>query len=118
MSTLKINDYETSLINEISAISSFKPLTIRNILESTFLRQLESLLSGEEIHVPFLGVLQVKYEGDDYVSGSRLAKLNVEFLPSELLKRLAGEIHDGESDIIWQLSERKIRSAAQRKLEE
>lgn len=115
---LKINDYETSLINEISAISTFKPPTVRSILESAFLRQLESLLSGEDINIPYIGTLHVDYNGDDYVSGAKVANITFTVNASDLFKRLAGEIHDGESDIIWQLHEKRISSALKEKLDE
>ena len=117
-SFLKLNEYDTSLVNEISAMSTFKPTTVRTILESALMRQVESLLKGDEVQIPFLGKLKIEYVGDDFISGAKLAKINVTFEPSDLLVRLAGEAHDGESDLIWQLSERKIRSAAQKKLEE
>jgi hypothetical protein len=117
-SHLKINDYEISLINEISAISTHSPATVRNILESAFLRQMESLLAGEDISLPFIGTVSIKYKGDDYVSGSKLANFDPILNPSELFVRLVGEAHDGESNIIWQLSEKRIKSASQKKLEE
>lgn len=115
---LRLSDYEVSLINEISAISTFKPTTVRDVLENTFIRQLESILNGEDILIPFIGRLHVEYEGDDFVSGAKVAKISFSGEPSEVFKRLVGEIHDGESDIIWNLCEKKIRAAAQKKLEE
>lgn len=115
---LKINEYEMSLINEISAMSSFKPLTVRYVLESTFLRQLETLLAGEDIKIPFLGELHIEYNGENYVSGAQVADVVCTLKPSDLFLKLIGEIHDGDSDIIWQISEKKIRSAIQKKLEE
>jgi len=73
-SFLKISEYESSLINEISAISTFKPTTVRTILEAAFLRQLEALLRGDEIQIPYLGRLKVDYTGDDFISGAKLAR--------------------------------------------
>lgn len=115
---LKITEYENSLINEISAISTFKPITVRNTLESAFLRQLESALSGEDIQIPFIGTLHVEYLGDEFVSGSKVANIKCTVEPSELFIRLMGEIHDGDSSTIWQISERKIRASLQSKLDE
>jgi hypothetical protein len=117
-SNLKINEYEVSLMNEISAISTYKPLTVRNILESAFLRQVESLLEGNDIQIPFIGTLHIDYEGDDFVSGGKVAKFSTHLTPSDLFVRLVGDAHDGKGDIIWQISEKKIRAASQKKLEE
>ena len=96
----------------------YKLLTVRNVLESAFLRQIESLLAGEDIHIPFIGTLHIDYEGDDYVSGAKVAKFTPLLTPSNLFIRLVGDAHDGKGDIIWQISEKKIRAAAQKKLEE
>ena len=117
-SNLKMKDYEVSLMNEISAISTYKPVTVRNVLESAFLRQIESLLSGDDINIPFIGTLHVEYKGDDYVSGNKVANLELSLTPSDLFIRLAGEAHDGNGDIIFQISERNIRTAAQKRLDE
>lgn len=115
---LKLNEYENSLINEISAISTHSPTTVRNILESAFLRQIESILNKEDFYIPFIGSVHVEYKGDNYVSGSKVADIDPQLKPSELFIRIVGEAHDGESNIIWQLSEKRIKAAAQRKLEE
>ncbi len=115
---LKITEYENSLINEISAISTFKPITVRNTLESAFLRQLESLLSEEDIQIPFIGKLNIEYLGDEYISGSKVAKIKCTVEPSELFTHIVGELHDGDTSIIWQISERKIKSSLQSKLDE
>jgi len=115
---LKMNEYEISLVNEISAISTYKPLTVRNVLESALLRQIESLLGGDDIQIPFIGTLHIEYEGDDIVSGTKVARFTAHLTPSDLFVRLVGDAHDGKGDIIWQISEKKIRAAAQKKLEE
>ena len=117
-SYLKTNEYESSLMNEISAMSTYKPLIVRNILESAFLRQIESLLAGEDINIPYIGKLHIVYNGDDYVSGNKVANFTCELIPSDLFVRVVGETHDGNGDIIWQIAERKVRAAAQKKLEE
>lgn len=120
---LRIGDYETELINEISAISTHKAATVRSILESTHLRQIESLLSSEDnqnyyMDIPYIGTVHIIYNGDNYVSGAKISDITCYLEPSDLLKRLIGEIHDGESNIIWKISEKKITSALQQKLEE
>ena len=114
----RLGDYETSLMNEISALSTYKPATVRTIIESIFLRQIEELLSGKDVDLPFIGKMHIIYNGDNYVSGAKISDINCIVSPSELFKRLVGEIHDGHSEIIQNLSEQKIASALQHKLNE
>lgn len=114
----KLGEYETSLMNEISALSTFKPATVRTIIESIFLRQIEELLSGKDLDLPFIGKMHITYNGDNYVSGAKISDITCNVDPSDLFKRLVGEVHDGHSSIIQSLSEQKIASALQRKLDD
>jgi len=112
-SYLKLDDFEKSLIEEISTLSGYSPTIVRDVLESTFLRQLEFLLTQKEILVPFLGKLFVKYVGEEWVGGTKLAKVDVFFSSSELLKRFVGEIQDKKSPTLNNLMQKKIRGALQ-----
>jgi hypothetical protein len=115
---LSLGDFEKSLITEISALSGHSVAMVRDVLEATFLRQLEQHMNDKDITIPFVGDVHIKYLGDNLVSGNRLTDMDCFIAPSELLKRLVGDIQDGESDIITQLLQRKIKSALQVKLEE
>jgi hypothetical protein len=113
MSYIRLDDFEKSLIEEISTLSSNSPIAVRDILEATFLRQLESLLEGKEIIIPFLGKILVKYLEDEWIAGAKSAKIDVFFSPSDLLKRFVGEIHDGDSQTLNTLIQKKIKGVLQ-----
>jgi hypothetical protein len=118
MAYLKLKEFEKNLIEEISTLSGHQPLVIREILEFTFLRQLEQYMKGENITVPYLGRIKIQYKGDTVSFGAKQAEIEVFFSPSDLLRRLVGDISDGESEIIDTLLIKKVESALQAKLDE
>jgi hypothetical protein len=114
---LRLDDFEKTTLEEIATLSGHSSVTVRDVLESTFLRQLEFIMSNKPIVVPFLGKLLVRYKGDSYVSGEKIAEIESFFSVSDLLKRLIGDIHDGESNIIGQLLQKQLKGALQEVLE-
>ncbi len=118
MSSLKLNEFEKSLVQEISTISGSQELQVREILEFTFLRQLEQYIESGEISIPFIGKCRIDYEGDEFVAGAKLAKVSMNLKPSPLLLRVIGEAEDSESAIIENLLQGKIKAAFQNKLNE
>jgi hypothetical protein len=110
---LRLDEFEKGILEEIATLSGHSFATVRDILESAFLRQLEYVMNGEPVAVPYLGTIKVIYKGDNYVSGTRVADVECHFETSELFKRLVGDIQDGESDLISQLLQKKIKSALQ-----
>ena len=115
---LKLENFEKELIEEISTLSGHSPNLIRDVLELTFLRQLELLMQGKDFRVPFVGRVKPMYAGDNFVGGEKEAIVTCLFAPSELLKRVVGDINDGGSDILSDLLQKKLKSALQEALEE
>lgn len=114
---LRLDDFEKGVIEEIATLSGHSAVTVRDVLEATFLRQLEYVMSNKPIIIPFLGNALVRYKGDEFVSGEKVAKTESFFAPSNLLLRLVGDIHDGESEIIATLMQKKLKGALQDILE-
>jgi hypothetical protein len=110
---LKLSDFETTTIQELHLLSGLSESVIQEVLEYVFIRQMEQLLEGAVISIPFIGKLTISYDGDDYIGGTKVAKLSTELTASGLLKRVVGEIQDDDSDILSQLMQRKIKSAVQ-----
>ena len=116
--TLKLNEFEKSLIQEISTISGSTELQVREVLEFTFLWQIEQYIENDgEINLPFIGRCKVTYEGEEFVAGAKLAKAKIETKPSQLFLRVIGEAEDGESAIIENLLQGKIKAALQSALD-
>jgi len=110
---LKLTEFERGVIQEISTISGYTESQVREVLEFTFLRQVEQYIEGGKINIPFIGTCKVDYEGDDFVSGAKLARIKTELTPSLLFKRVVGGAEDGESAIIEDLLQGKIKAALQ-----
>lgn len=118
MGYFKLEEFERDLCEEISTLTGYSPMVVRDILEGTFLRQLELIMRNKEVLIPFLGKMLIKYNGDDFVAGTRVANIDCLFSPSDLLKRMVGDIKDGESDILRNLLSKKISKELRSILEE
>lgn len=115
---IKLDEHEKSLIEEISTISEYTEHNVRNVLEFSFYRQMEQLLEGEAISLPFIGKVKLAYEGDITLSNEREAIVTAQFTPSSLMKRIMGDIADGEADTLFYLLEKKFKRSLQDKLKD
>ena len=114
---LKLNEYESELIEEISTLAGYSESTVRDIQELTLFRQLEDAMREKDIRIPFIGKLHVVHHGDTYVNGTREANVECFFAPSDLFKRIIGDIVDGDSELLADLLQKKIGAVLQEKLE-
>lgn len=108
---LKLNSFEKDLVQEISTLSGYSPAIVREVLEFTFIRQIEQYFADNKLPVPFLGELLVKFKGDEFVNGEKDAIIDTTFLPSSILKTVVGEIEDGDMELIKNLLEQKVKAA-------
>ena len=108
MSNLSLNNFERDLIEEISLIQDVPPAKIRDILEAVFLRQIENYLDKEEVRIPYLGKILIRYKGDIIANNVKSADLDIFFSPSELLRRVVGGIEDKEPTLLYDLFSSKI----------
>ena len=51
-------------------------------------------MKGETIEIPYVGSMQLEYEGDQVTSNGRTANLKATFTPSEFLVRHVGQYPD------------------------
>ncbi len=108
---LKLNAFEKNLTQEISTLSGYSQAIVREVLEFTFIRQIEQYLATQKMPVPFLGDLLIDFKGDVYIEGEKEAVIETSFESSQLLKRMVGDIEDGDIPIIKDLLEQKIKPA-------
>jgi hypothetical protein len=107
-SRLALSDYEKPIMEELSILTDETPLKVRDIQEQLFLHQLDDYANGRDILIPFWGKIKIKYNGDFLSGGERVADLDIFFSPSELARRLIGDIEDGESEVLRELMQKKI----------
>lgn len=110
---IKLEKFEKEIIREISTLSGYTELVVREVLEFTFLRQVEFLLSNEPVHIPFIGSMDVDYKGDEFEQGNRVAVMDCTLSPSDLFTRVVGDVADGESDIIKDILSKKVENELQ-----
>ena len=99
-------------------MSEYTEYNVRNILEFSFLRQLEQLLNGEELSLPYIGKIKLTFEGDVIRSNEREAVISAQFTSSALMKRIMGDVADGESGALHYLLEKKFKKSLQDKLKD
>lgn len=108
---LKLSNHEKKFISEIAGFTGYPQTEVRDLEEIKFIRLIEEYYSNKTMDIPFIGKLHIEYKGDTVVAGCREAILEITVEPSEILKRVIGEVEDGESDIITNLLEQKIKSS-------
>lgn len=115
---LRLNQFEKSYVRDVSTLSGYPPTVVREILEFVFLRQIEQYEASTEMHIPFLGKIKIIDKGDIFVSGAKQADIDVLFAPSDVLKKVVGDVADGESSIIENLLQQKVENALETQLQE
>jgi len=114
---LKLSEFESGLIEEISTLSGYSETTVRDVIELTFFRQLEQAMQKQDLQIPFIGKIHIVEKGDTYTSGAREADFDCLFAQTSLFKKIVGDIIDGDSDLLANLLQKKIGTVLQEKLE-
>lgn len=97
---LRFSKEERDVIQRIHVLSGEPVESVRKIIESLCMSILISSMEDEDIYIPLLGRVSVVYKGDVITRDGREADISVEVEPSKSLKRLVGQIEDGqESDL-------------------
>jgi hypothetical protein len=88
--------------NEKTAINSTRLIFGKNshdtkeFFESIGIQAVLNYVKGEKIVIPFIGEIEVSYDGDEMTEKGRVAKLKTSFTPSPFLTRNVGQIQDKE----------------------
>ena len=106
----KFSQEEKDLIYRIHLLSG-KPLSdITEMFESFCLCTVLSCLEGEPLQIPMVGEMEVKYSGEDISALGKEAKVEIQVKPNKFLKKVIGQIQDGEESDIEKSFELKIRN--------
>jgi hypothetical protein len=90
-------------LNEKTALNSTRLLFGKNshdtkeFFESFGIQAVLNYVKGEKIVIPFIGEIEISYDGDEMTEKGRVAKLKTSFTPSPFLIRNVGQIQDKES---------------------
>lgn len=101
---LKLNDYEAHLVQEITAFTDLTESQVRSMLNSAFLHQMQCLVGGKDIPIPYIGSLHINEEG------------NIEIIPSDIFLKILTNSQEMNYDIINYILEKNFKKALQDKL--
>lgn len=115
-SFLKLDDECKSIIQEISALSGYSQIIIKEVMEYFLidwaLKIVDSPNDYAELPVPFVGKIFVKYEGDRRLPTEEVTTDISSYLEvNDSFKKLIGDLHDEGRSEIDKALQRKIDTA-------
>ena len=66
----------------------------KEFFESIGIQAVLNYAKGEKIVIPFIGEIEISYDGDKMTEKGRVAKLKTNFTPSPFLTRNVGQLQD------------------------
>jgi len=85
---------EKQALNSISLLFGENYKDIKELFESVGIYAILAYMKEEKINIPFIGEIDLSYEGDEVVDKGRIAKVKSSFVPSPFLVRNIGQIAD------------------------
>ena len=115
-SFLRIDEECKNIIQEISALSGYSQIIIKEILEYFLidwsLKIVDNPDNYAELLIPFIGKLFIKYDGDKKVNPEEITtKVSSHIEINESFKKLIGDLHDEGRTEIDRALQRKIDNA-------
>ena len=106
----KFSQEEKDLIYRIHLLSGKSLSDINEMFESFCLCTVLACLEKETLQVPMIGEMEVKYTGEDISAVGKEAKVEISVTPNKFLRKVIGQVHDGEESDIEKSLELKIRN--------
>lgn len=107
----KDEDFKT-FINELSSLSGYSKNICEEIFEYVlYLYAIKISQKPDDyanLIVPFAGILNIKYSGDEEVNGELKTNTESYFDVNEDFKKLIGDLHDESDTVLTKLFEKKI----------
>lgn len=85
---------ERKAINDTRLLFGKSSTETKEFFESIGISAVLAYMKGETIEIPYVGSIQLEYEGDQVTSKGRIANLKATFTPSEFLVRNVGQVED------------------------
>ena len=106
---LKYTKEEKDIIHRVHLISGKPYGEVTDVIESLCIVCVMAYMEKEPIDVPMLGRFEVKYNGDKIVNGEKEADITINITPGAFIKRVIGQIEDGDESDIEKILKEKIR---------
>ena len=91
---MKLSLEEKETIEILRNLSKLNTSDVNDFMKSLMLVTLLNYSEGESTKIPYFGELKIKYLGDETKIEGRVAKLDVQFIPSSQLIRNIGQLED------------------------
>lgn len=101
---------EKDLVYRVHLLSGKSMADISEMFESFCICMVLSCLEEEDLCIPMIGSMSVKYDGEEISAIGKEAKVNINVNPSKFLKKVIGQIKDGEESDIEKSLENKVKS--------
>jgi len=87
---------EKAALNSIRLLFGESFHEIKELFESVGIYAILNYVQNNKIVIPYIGELEVSYDGDELTEKGKVAKLKTNFIPSSFLIRNIGQIQDKE----------------------
>lgn len=87
---------EKAALNSIRLLFGKNSHDVKELFESIGIQAILNYVKMEKLVIPFIGEIEISYDGDEITEKGRIAKLKTKFVPSPFLIRNIGQIQDKE----------------------
>lgn len=92
-----LKDIEMETLEEIRILSGLPMEQVRAVFRAFVIYSAMNYSEKEKLHLPYVGNLYVKYLGDEVTDEGREAKVTGFFSPTEVFKKIVGQIEDSRN---------------------
>lgn len=107
---IRFSQEEKDLIYRIHLLSGKSLSDITEMFESFCLCSVLACLEKESVQIPLIGEMNIKYDGEEISALGKEAKVEISINPNKYIKKVIGQIKDGEESDIEKSLELKIKN--------
>lgn len=115
---MKFLKQEREVIHKIHLLSGRSYEEVKDVYEGFLYSIVLSYLEKEPIYFPLFGEIDIHFIKDKMTKGGREAELEIIIQPHEMLKRIIGQIEDGDETDLEIILKNKINKTLEVLLEE
>ena len=109
---------EKTALNSIRLLFGKNSHDVKELFESIGIQAILNYVKGEKLIIPFIGEIDISYDGDEMSDKGRVAKLKTSFTPSPFLIRNIGQLQDEEPTDAEKILMSRFQSVFKERLKE
>lgn len=114
---MRLDSNGKDTIEKIRLISGCNYEASKDFFESLITLIIFNHLEGKETYLPYIGSIKLVYEGDQYIGTGKEAIVSLEYKPDYNIKKIIGQIVDGEETELRKILNKKFKIELESKLE-